>query len=134
MIDGWWILVLAAGAVGFLTAYTFSSWSEFRNGVLWAFIFASLMTWVVYPSESNIKTWSDRAKAAAESDAREKVLKSAPYVIREADGCKVYTFWSEDRWHYFTKCGNSVTTDSSWTTRQGKRTITHTETIGTESK
>lgn len=47
----------------------------------------------------------------AERERRERT----PYVISEADGCKVYAFKSGGRYHYFTRCQDSRTsTESSW--------------------
>ena len=75
---------------------------------------------------------SSKAERAAEEADREKRKADAriPHVIREADGCKVYAFENGGRIHYFTRCGNERTsTESSWTERSGKTTVTKTETI-----
>ena len=78
---------------------------------------------------------SSKAERAAEVAAREKRQAAAriPHVIREADGCKVYAFENGGRLHYFTRCGSERTsTESSWTEKSGKTTVTKTETINTE--
>lgn len=54
-----------------------------------------------------------------------------PRVIREVDGCKVYAFKTGD-WHYFTRCGSTVTTDRHYQVREGKVTKNKVETIVTE--
>lgn len=52
--------------------------------------------------------------------AREQAA-ATPHVIREADGCKVYAFFSGGRDHYFTRCPDSkTTTESSYTVNCGK--------------
>ena len=40
-----------------------------------------------------------------EQRARDRV----PAVVSSADGCTVYKFYDNFRWHYFTKCGGTVT-------------------------
>jgi hypothetical protein len=72
--------------------------------------------------------WAKREQAARDAQDR---ADATPHVIREADGCKVYAFKSGD-WHYFTRCGATVTTERNWTERQGKRTVAKQETIVTE--
>lgn len=57
-----------------------------------------------------------------------------PHVIREVDDCKVYRFKSGDRFHYFTRCADTTTTESSYTVRSGKTTRTETESITTVNK
>jgi hypothetical protein len=75
----------------------------------------------------NTSEWykADQARDAAQARAE-----ATPHVIREADGCKVYAFKAGDRTHYFTRCPDSKTsTESSWTERHGKSTVTKSETI-----
>ena len=53
----------------------------------------------------------DGERAQAERERRE----ATPHVVREADGCKVYAFKHVGgRYHYFTRCGSTTTTSSSW--------------------
>jgi hypothetical protein len=66
-----------------------------------------------------------------EREAQERADET-PHVIREADGCKVYAFKSGSDFHYFTRCGSTVTTERNWTERQGKQSVHKSETIVTE--
>lgn len=77
----------------------------------------------------NQSDWYQASKAADAAQAR---ADQTPHVIREADGCKVYAFKSNNYWHYFTRCGSTVTTDASHGERSGKTTKTVTETITTQ--
>jgi hypothetical protein len=77
----------------------------------------------------NDSDWSkkqDAERAAQAARDRE------PRVVREADGCKVYTFKSGDHWHFFTRCpGEQTSTDTARTVRQGKTSRTEYSTIET---
>ena len=58
--------------------------------------------------------WSQAGKRAIAERERQE---ATPHVVREADGCKVYAFkhgGDRDRYHYFTRCGSTTTTSSSW--------------------
>ncbi|WP_186077523.1 hypothetical protein [Burkholderia gladioli] len=71
--------------------------------------------------------FSDSAKRGMERDRAQAAADAKPHVIRESDGCKVYTFRADSNWHYFTRCPDgTVTTERNWTEsrRQGKQTIT----------
>ena len=71
----------------------------------------------------------EKMSAEAARDERDRT----PHVIREADGCKVYAFKSQDRWHYFTRCPDSkVSTDTTHVERSGKTTRQVTTTIETQ--
>jgi hypothetical protein len=48
--------------------------------------------------------------------ARDRV----PAVVSSADGCTVYKFYDNSSWHYFTKCGGTVTTTKNYTESCGK--------------
>ena len=52
-----------------------------------------------------------RAREELEEKKRKEQIEKdkIPYVIREVDGCKVYTFSDGSKWHYFTRCENSHT-------------------------
>ncbi|WP_334029024.1 hypothetical protein [Burkholderia orbicola] len=81
--------------------------------------------------------FSDAAKQELARDRAQARADATPHVIREADGCKVYAFKADDKWHYFTRCSDgTVTTERNWTEsrRQGKQTITEnkSETIVTK--
>ncbi|MEX3764494.1 hypothetical protein [Paraburkholderia phenoliruptrix] len=86
-------------------------------------VLSSAMLYGCFFSDWSKKVESDR-------EARERA-DATPHVIREADGCKVYAFKSGD-WHYFTRCGSTVTTERNWSERQGKQTVHKSETIVTE--
>ena len=43
-----------------------------------------------------------------------------PAVVSSADGCTVYRFYDKSNWHYFTKCGGTVTTTKNYTESCGK--------------
>lgn len=43
-----------------------------------------------------------------------------PAVVSSADGCTVYKFYDSSSWHYFTKCGGTVTTTKNYTESCGK--------------
>ena len=51
-----------------------------------------------------------------EQRARDRV----PAVVSSADGCTVYKFYDNGNWHYFTKCGGTVTTTKNYTESCGK--------------
>lgn len=75
-------------------------------------------------------------KESQRRDAAQREADKQPRVIREADGCKVYAFKSGSDWHYFTRCGSTVSTERNYSvSRQcGKTTCTDKkiETIVTE--
>lgn len=78
--------------------------------------------------------FSDGAKRIhAENVAHERALET-PHVIRQADGCKVYAFKDAGSIHYFTRCPESiVTTERTWTERQGKMNVEKHEEIETRN-
>jgi hypothetical protein len=43
-----------------------------------------------------------------------------PAVVSSVDGCTVYRFYDNGSWHYFTKCGGTVTTTKNYTENCGK--------------
>jgi hypothetical protein len=56
-----------------------------------------------------------------------------PAVVSSADGCTVYKFYDNSAWHYFTKCGGTVTTTKNYTENCGKGcTRSRTENMTTE--
>ena len=73
-------------------------------------------------SRQQSEWWQAGERAIAERERRERRAiaererrESTPHVVREADGCKVYAFkHGGDRYHYFTRCGSTTTTSSSW--------------------
>lgn len=71
-------------------------------------------------------------KAQHKAQAEEAQREATPHVIREADGCKVYAF-KTDIYHYFTRCGSTVTTETRWSQACGKNcTKQMSDTIVTE--
>ena len=64
-----------------------------------------------------------------EQRARDRV----PAVVSSADDCTVYKFYDNGSWHYFTKCGGTVTTTKNYTESCGKGCIrSRTESMTTE--
>ena len=82
-----------------------------------------------FSDEAVAERKAEKAKEAAQYRADQE-----PRVIREADGCKVYAFKDGERWHYFTRCPTTTTTDRNYTERSGKVTVHKTEQIVTENK
>jgi hypothetical protein len=63
---------------------------------------------------------------------QEKAEMRVPRLISESDGCKVYKF-VDDGTHYFTRCGEQVSTVRHYTESCGKNcTRNRTEEIATE--
>jgi hypothetical protein len=77
-------------------------------------------------------TNSDWYQASRRAEATQAAADAKPHVIREADGCKVYAFKSGYNWHYFTRCGETVTTERNYEEHHGKTTEHKTETIVTQ--
>jgi len=64
--------------------------------------------------------------------AEQKVEMRVPQLLSEADGCRVYKF-VDDGTHYFTRCGEQVSTERNYTESCGKNcTRRRTESIATE--
>lgn len=82
----------------------------------WSFFFLAtgcLFAHLIYTYNTDpewIKDRADREAAVLEKRRADE----QPRVIREVDGCKVYAFLSADRWHYFTRCKDMTTTETSW--------------------
>ena len=56
-----------------------------------------------------------------------------PAVVSSADGCTVYRFYDKSNWHYFTKCGGTVTTTKNYAESCGKNcSRSRTESMTTE--
>lgn len=87
-------------------------------GTGWVTLLTLLLFWLIgntiYSCNFDDEAIAER-KAKEEQKAAQRRANETPHVIREADGCKVYTFLSGDRYHYFTRCPDGKTvTDSSW--------------------
>jgi hypothetical protein len=63
---------------------------------------------------------SDWYQKQMSANAAARTARETPHVIREKDGCKVYAFERDGRDHYFTRCGEVVTTETNWTQSCGK--------------
>jgi hypothetical protein len=50
----------------------------------------------------------------------QRAMDRVPAVVSSADGCTVYKFYDNSSWHYFTKCGGTVTTTKNYTENCGK--------------
>jgi hypothetical protein len=50
----------------------------------------------------------------------QRAVDRVPAVVSSADGCTVYRFYDNSTWHYFTKCGGTVTTTKNYTESCGK--------------
>jgi hypothetical protein len=107
--------------------------SEFiGNAVIFLFklaVFVGLPLFgIVKCTETEWWQESERKKQAQEK------ADATPHVIREADGCKVYAFKSGGSYHYFTRCGSTVTTERTYTENCGKNcTRQKSEVIVTEN-
>ena len=63
----------------------------------------------------------------------QRAMDRVPAVVSSADGCTVYRFYDNSAWHYFTRCGGSVTTTKNYSESCGKGcTRSRTETMTTE--
>jgi hypothetical protein len=63
----------------------------------------------------------------------QRAMDRIPAAVSSADGCTVYRFYDNSSWHYFTKCGGTVTTTKNYTENCGKGcTRSRTENIATE--
>jgi hypothetical protein len=81
--------------------------------------------------------YQDSMKEDAIRDARQAQYEATPRVVREVDGCKVYTFKGNGNWHFFTKCGEKTTTDTTQTyecgTPKARKTCSKIESITMEN-
>lgn len=100
-------------------------WEEWIWPLLKFVIVVLLIGWGMVSCVQSDWNQKREREAAAQRRAEE-----TPHVIREFDGCKVYTFKAGERWHYFTRCPGSPTkTDSTYEVRHGKTTSTESESI-----
>ncbi len=102
-------------------------WETWGVPVVWSILFIGCVVFGV-----NSCTHSGWYQKSMAESIQQDATDAQPRVIREVDGCKVYTFKSGDRWHYFTRCPNAqTTTESPYSVRVGKTTQTKIETITT---
>lgn len=69
--------------------------------------------------------------AVSKANDAATLARETPHIIRQADGCKVYAFESGGTTHFFTRCGETVTTERHYTERVGKISHDRTEVIET---
>ena len=117
-----WILLVVLVALILLMAVHY----EWDNGTFFFMLAVVIIPWSIYHWRDTPEEHDAKMKAYIE----EQEEKKRPVKITEADGCSVYQFYAEGRNHFFTKCNDKVTTESSYTS--GK--TTKTETIVTETK
>lgn len=55
-----------------------------------------------------------------EKDRQQDVYEATPHVYSQVDGCTVYTWKANGNHHYFTRCGNKVTTEGNRSESCGK--------------
>lgn len=84
-----------------------------------------------YRSTPEYQAELKKEEAAELKKMQEDVI---PRLISEKDGCKVYAFKAGERWHYFTRCATSTTTESTYSERVGKTTRERSEFNTTENK
>lgn len=112
-------------------------WDEFWDSpIVYTVVFSALgmIGYMFYQTTTPEHQAAQAIKAKAE--AEELRRRAIPvHVSTSADGCEVWRFHDAGRFHWYTKCPNArVTTNSTYTTKSGKTTKTHHESITTESK
>jgi len=125
-----YILVILALAALLASMILLDGWATF-GGIVFA---ATLGICAIVHHENDPEVIAADAKDVAQAAATARA-EATPHVIREADGCKVYTFKSGDLYHYFTRCPNSQTTTEAYhkvteTHSCGKTTCSTTKLVG----
>jgi len=124
-----WILLVVLIALILLLAVHY----EWDNGTFFFILAVVIIPWSIWH-------WRDTPEESAaklQERIREQTESERPRKINEIDGCSIYAFYrvSDGRNHYFTKCSDKVTTESSHTESCGKNcTKQVSETIVTEKK
>lgn len=103
-------------------------WDDWLWGVIKFLMVIGLIAWGV-----NSCATSEWYLAERRVEAAQEAADAQPRVIREVDGCKVYTFKSGGQWHYFTRCPSTTTTEAWRSVTQGKTTRQVSESITTEN-
>ncbi len=87
-------------------------------------ILGSLIKWAIiifvfgYGMNSCMNAeWYQKQRREELAEARAAAI---PHIIRDTDGCKVYAFQAGGREHYFTRCGSTVTTETTGSESCGK--------------
>lgn len=124
-----WILLLTIVGIVILLAVHF----EWDNGTFFLILIVVIGSWALY----HWRDTPEESAAKVQERIREQTERERPQKINEIDGCSIYTFYriSDGRNHYFTRCSDKVTTESSHTESCGKNcTKQVTETIVTDKK
>lgn len=118
------VLIAIMCLIGSFTAFGEGAW-------IWgAFMLVLSATFGYWGYGSNTPEFKASEAAREARNAAQRIQDQTPYVISTSpDGCKVYTFKAGDRWHYFTRCASTTTTESSYSVRHGKQTRTEVEVI-----
>lgn len=126
-----------------ITATQFFGGSAVILSVLWVIIrsnsytfeapitgFLSICAWCVFVVLLHVNSESYQ-KDKAEEQAK-WVADHQPRITQHIDGCDVWAFYSNNNWHYLTKCPDGkVTTDTTIEERHGKSHTTRIESIVT---
>lgn len=124
-----WILLAAGVIIVILVAAHF----EWDNSSFFFMLAVVAGAWSMY----HWRDTPEESAAKAQETIRERAERERPKKINEIDGCSIYSFYrvADGRNHYFTKCSDKVTTESSHTESCGKNcTKQVSETIVTEKK
>ena len=103
-----WLILILLIAIALLASMTLE-WEV--NTFMWLVIFIgigwSMWHWRDTPAEAAAK----EQQAIEQRQSQERPVK-----VSEIDGCSVYKFYqfADSRYHWFTNCKNSVTTDSNY--------------------
>ncbi len=74
-------------------------------------------------------------QASLVEEKRQAAIAATPHIISSKDGCDVYVFARDGRDHYYTRCKDKTTTESTWNESCGKNCTTKkSEEIVTETK
>lgn len=117
-------LVLALACVAAIR----DDWGDVNPFTFIGVVLFLFLAWFVRDTPESLARDAERAKA----EEAQRIAEITPRRLSEKDGCTVYTFKPQDRWLYFTRCGNETTTQNEWTVRSGKTTRTETMEIKTK--
>lgn len=106
--------------------------SDWMEGPRNAF-FAAALTFIIGVLVMGYYSNTDSYKKQQTEESAQEQANAQPRVIREFDGCKVYTFKEGGQWHYVTRCPNETRTERNYTEPHGKITEHKTETTITEN-
>lgn len=106
-----WTIIICLSLVGIIL------WACYEGTLFETLITLFILGAVVSCNQSN--WWEESERQRVVEQAAKDRADATPRVIREADGCKVYTFKAGEHWHYFTRCATSTTTESHRTETTG---------------